>query len=62
MRVLSTTDVVAIAERIERTILDTYLQPDRTLIDLREMAMSRSIDLFVDFSEACRTEFTTLRV
>jgi hypothetical protein len=62
MRVLSATDVVARAERIERTILDTYSQPDRTLIDLREMAMSRSIDLFVDFSEACRTEFTTLRV
>jgi hypothetical protein len=62
MRVLSTPNVVASAERIERRILDTYLQPDRTLIDLRDMAMSGSIDLFVDFSEACRTEFTTLRV
>ena len=62
MRVLSTPDVVASAERIERQILDTYLQPDRTLIDLREMAMTRSIDLFADFSEACRLEFMTLRV
>ena len=62
MRVLSTPDVVASAERIERKILDTYLQPDRTLIDLREMTMTRSIDLFADFSEACRVEFMTLHV
>jgi hypothetical protein len=62
MRVLSTPDVVASAERIARKILDTYLQPDRTLIDLREMEMNRSIDLFTDFSEACRAEFRTLRV
>ena len=62
MRVLSTADVAASAERIERKILDTYRQPGRTLIELREMAISRSIDLFVDFSEAYRAEFTTLRV
>jgi hypothetical protein len=54
--------VVASAERIERKILDTYLQPDSTLIDLQEMAMTRSIDLFADFSEACRVEFMTLHV
>jgi hypothetical protein len=62
MRVLSTPDVVASAERIGCKILDTYLQPDRTLIDLREMAKSRSIDLFADFSETCRAELMTLRV
>jgi hypothetical protein len=62
MRILSPPDVIASAERIGRTILDTYLQPDKTFVDLRQMADSRSIDLFDDFSEACRVELKSLRV
>jgi hypothetical protein len=60
MRVLSSSEIIASAERIGRKILDTYLEPDKTFHDLREMANSRSIDLFDDFSEACRTESKTL--
>jgi hypothetical protein len=62
MRALSSPDVVASAERIGRKILDTYLQPDKTFLDLRQMANSGAIDLFVDFSDACRAELKTLRV
>jgi hypothetical protein len=61
MRVLSSPMVVASAERIGRRILDTYLEPDKTFLDLRTMASNGSIDLLNDFSEACRTELQALR-
>ena len=61
MRVLSSQTVLDHAEQIERTILDTYLEPDKTFSELREMANSGSIDLLRDFSEACRAEFEWLR-
>ncbi len=60
MRVLSSPDIIASAERIERKILDTYLEPDKTLRELREVLRSRSIDLLTDFSEACRAELKSL--
>jgi hypothetical protein len=60
MRVLSSRDIIAGAERIERKILDTYLEPDKTLRELREMLRSRSIDLLTDFSEACRAELKSV--
>jgi hypothetical protein len=59
MRVLSSPDIIASAERIERKILDTYLEPDKTFLELREVVGSRSIDLLTDFSEACRAEFNS---
>jgi hypothetical protein len=61
MRVLSSQTVLERAEQIERTILDTYLEPDKTILELREMANSGSLDLLRSFSEACRAEFESLR-
>jgi hypothetical protein len=61
MRVLSSQTVLEHAEQVERTILDTYLAPDKTFPELREMATSGSIDLLRSFSEACRAEFESLR-
>ena len=61
MRILSPPNVVAAAEQIGHKILDTYLQPDRTFLELREMVQSNSIDILYDFSEACRQEFESLR-
>ena len=61
MRILSPSNVVAAAEQIGHKILDTYLQPDRTFLELREMVQSNSIDILHDFSEACRQEFESLR-
>ena len=61
MRVLSTPRVVECAEHIERKIMDTYLMPVKTFLELREMVHSRSVDLLQDFSAACRAEITSLR-
>jgi hypothetical protein len=62
MRVLSSPTVVESAETIGRKILDTYLEPDRTFLELREMVNSHAIDLLGDFTEACRRELQSLRI
>jgi hypothetical protein len=61
MRVLSSPKVAESAERIGRKIVDTYLEQDKTFLELREMLISGSIDLLRDFSEICRAEFESLR-
>ena len=61
MRVLSSLKVVELAEQIGRKILDTYLEPEKGFLELREMVNSGSIDLLREFSEACRAEFESLR-
>jgi hypothetical protein len=60
MRILSSPKVLECARRIERTILDTYLAPDKSFLELREMINSGSVDLLAEFSAACRTEFDSL--
>ena len=62
MRVLSSPTVIKSAETVGRKILDTYLEPDRTFLELREMVNSHAIDLLGDFTEACRREFESLRI
>jgi len=61
MRILSSPNVVDSAERIGRKILDTYLAPDRSFLELREMVNNNSIDILNDFTEACREELESLR-
>jgi hypothetical protein len=61
MRVVSSPKVVKSAEQIEQKIVDTYLAPNKTFLDLREMINSGSVDLLREFSEACRAEFESLR-
>jgi hypothetical protein len=61
MRVLSSAAVVESADRIARTIVDTYLAPNKTFPELREMMISGKLDLLRGFSEACRTELEPLR-
>jgi hypothetical protein len=61
MRILSSPKVVETAELVARRIIDTYLEPSKTFLELREMASSGSIDLLRDFSETCRAEFESLR-
>ena len=61
MRVLSSMPVVRSAEHIARTIMDTYLEPDKSFGELRDMAKRGSIDLLREFSEACREEFDEMR-
>jgi hypothetical protein len=61
MRVLSSRPVVHIAEHIARRIMDTYLEPDKSFVELRDMASTGAIDILCEFSEACRDEFEQLR-
>jgi hypothetical protein len=61
MRILSSPKVLECAEQIERKIVDAYLMPDKSFLDLREMINSRSVDLLGGFSAACRAEFESVR-
>ena len=61
MRVLSSAPVVQSAEHIAKTIMDTYLEPDKTFVELRDMVKCGTIDLLREFSKACRDEFDEMR-
>ena len=61
MRTLSSKPVVHCAEDVARKILDTYLEPDKSFVELREMAIDGTIDLLLGFSHACRDEFDQMR-
>ena len=61
MRVLSSKTVTDSAEEVTRKILDAYLEPDRSFVELREMAMNGTIDLLQGFSDACHNEFEDMR-
>ena len=62
MRILSSASVVRNAEDVVRKILDAYLGPDKTIVEMRDMANNGTIDLWREFSTACREEFEkTLR-
>ena len=61
MRTQSSKTVVHCAEHVARKILDTYLEPDKSFVELREMAIDRTIDLLRGFSDACHDEFEELR-
>ena len=61
MRALSSKPVVHCAEDVARKILDTYLEPDKSFVELREMAIDGTIDLLRGFSHACHDEFEEMR-
>jgi hypothetical protein len=61
MRVLSTPKVIESADRIGRKIVDAYLAPDKSFLELREMLNTGTIDLLGEFSNACRAEFDSIR-
>jgi hypothetical protein len=61
MRVQSSREVADEADLIGRKIVDTYLAPDKTFIEIRAMLEDGSIDILGKFSEACRKEFESLR-
>jgi hypothetical protein len=60
MRILSSPKVVENAESVARGIVDTYLVPNKTFLELREMTNNGSIDLLREFSQSCRAEFESL--
>jgi hypothetical protein len=61
MRAVSSKPVVRCADNVVRKILDSYLEPDKSFVELREMVIDGTIDLLRDFSHACRDEFEEMR-
>jgi len=61
MRAQSSRPVVERAEDVARKILDTYLEPDKSFVELRQMAIDGTIDLLRGFSDACHDEFEDMR-
>jgi hypothetical protein len=61
MRLLSSPKVLVAAEHVGSKVVDTYLAPDKSFIELREMVRNGSLDHFQEFSVAARTEFEALR-
>jgi len=58
MKILSCDAVIEAAEKAGRSILDTYLSPNRTFIDLPDLI--NEVDPLRDFSAACRRELTSV--
>ena len=61
MRVQSSHEVADQADVIARKIVDTYLAPDKSFVEIREMLADGSIDILNTFSDACRAEIASLR-
>jgi len=61
MRVVSSPRVVVSAEQVGQKVIDTYLEPNKTFLELRDMIDTKAIDILGDFSDACREEFRSLR-
>ena len=60
MRAISSTTIVQYADKVARMIVNTYLAPNKSLPELRDMVNSGAVDPLRDFSEACREEFQRL--
>ncbi|WP_404712003.1 hypothetical protein [Sphingomonas sp. MMS24-J13] len=56
IRLASSAPVVRAAEETMNTIIETYLQPNRTLHQLRESLREGSMNFLLGFGEACRME------
>jgi hypothetical protein len=56
MRLLTSQAVVDAAEQAMTSIAETYLQPNRTLHELRALAQQGGMNFLQDFGEACRVE------
>jgi hypothetical protein len=56
MRVLSSPRIVESADKVMRLIIETYLGPNKTFRDLKEILDNDTMDPLRDFSNACREE------
>jgi hypothetical protein len=59
MRILSSNEVIEAAEKASRSIIETYLSPNRTFGDFPDAI--QEMDPLRDFSEACRRELQAAR-
>jgi hypothetical protein len=56
IRLISTELVVASAQRTLDAVIDAYLEPNKTLHELRVIMAEGRMTFLVEFSEACRAE------
>ena len=56
MRVLSSPRIVENADRVVRVIIETYLAPNKTFRDVKEILDNEAMDPLREFSNACREE------
>ena len=56
MRVLSSSRVVEAADKAVRMIIETYLAPNRSFRDVREILDNEAMNPLRDFSDACRAD------
>jgi hypothetical protein len=56
MRILSSAEVVAAADRVIGRIVHTYLEPNRTFRDVKDMIGDKRMNPLQDFSNACRDD------
>jgi hypothetical protein len=61
MRVLSSSAVVEKAEAVNRMIVDTYFEPNKTFPELRDLLKTHPIDPLRALSEECRAELQGLK-
>jgi hypothetical protein len=48
--------VVRSADEVVRNIVNTYLKPDESFVELRDLMIKGRIDLLPNFSSACHDE------
>lgn len=56
MRVLSSQEIIDIAERVARVVVETYLAPNKTFRDLPALLADDAMDPLREFSNACRED------
>jgi hypothetical protein len=56
MRILSSPRVVDIADRVVLAIIQTYLEPNKTFREVREVVDNEEMNPLREFSNACRDE------
>ncbi len=61
MRLISSRAIVDAAELAMERIVETYLTPNRTLSEIRDLARSGTMNFLLDFGEACREELASGR-
>ncbi len=56
MRLWASRTVVMAAEHVMTTIVTTYLEPNRSLHEIKQLAAQGGMNFLLEFGEACRTE------
>ncbi|WP_409189826.1 hypothetical protein [Bradyrhizobium sp. RDM4] len=62
MRFLSSEAVIASGENVVRSIVETYLEPNRDLAQIRSGMERGALDPLREFSNACRAELQYLKL